>query len=115
MQHEGAVHSAQFSPDGQRIVTASGDSTARLWDAANGKPIGEPMKHEKAVPSAQFSPDGQRVVTASIDKKAQLWDTATLTDKDTKEDILLLAELADATGGVNLETVGQAENLNVLS
>ena len=56
---------AQFSPDGQRVVTASEDNTARLWDAASGKPIGEPMKHEDAVISAQFSPDGQRVVTAS--------------------------------------------------
>ena len=44
------------------------DKTARLWDAASGKPIGEPMKHEGAVTSAQFSPDGQRVVTASEDK-----------------------------------------------
>ena len=70
------VNSAQFSPDGQRVVTASEDKTARLWDAASGKPIGEPMKHESSVNSAQFSPDGQRVVTASGDKTARLWDAA---------------------------------------
>ena len=70
------VNSAQFSPDGQRVVTASEDKTARLWDAASGKPIGEPMKHEEQVYSAQFSPDGQRVVTASEDKTARLWDAA---------------------------------------
>ena len=70
------VNSAQFSPDGQRVVTASWDKTARLWDAASGKPIGEPMKHEDSVNSAQFSPDGQRVVTASGDKTARLWDAA---------------------------------------
>ena len=42
-----AIFLAQFSPDGQRVVTASADKTARLWDAVSGKPIGEPMKHEE--------------------------------------------------------------------
>ncbi len=27
-----AVYSAAFSPDGKRIVTASWDKTARVWD-----------------------------------------------------------------------------------
>jgi hypothetical protein len=76
MRHDAAVHSAQFSPDGQRVVTASWDATARLWDAASGKLIGEAMKHEDMVNSAQFSPDGQRVVTASEDKTARVWDAA---------------------------------------
>src|SRR6266487_3210577 len=115
MKHESAVKSAQFSPDGQRVVTSSYDKTARLWDAASGKPTGKPMKHENTVNSAQFSPDGQQVVTASFDNTARLWDAPSMTDKDTKEDILLLAELAEATGGATLETVGQAENLKLLA
>jgi WD40 repeat protein len=72
------VWNAAFSPDGRRIVTASWDKTARLWDAETGKPIGEPLKgHEKAVNSAAFSPDGRRILTASEDKTAQLWDADT--------------------------------------
>src|SRR5262252_8105893 len=49
MQHYALIFSAQFSPDGQRIVTASKDGTARLWDAASGDPIGEPMQSNEAV------------------------------------------------------------------
>ena len=67
--------SAAFSPDGKRIVTASEDKTARLWDAETGKQIGEPLKgHTDSVLSAAFSPDGKRIVTASDDKTARLWD-----------------------------------------
>jgi hypothetical protein len=31
--HDGFVYSAAFSPDGSRIVTASADKIARIWDA----------------------------------------------------------------------------------
>jgi dipeptidyl aminopeptidase/acylaminoacyl peptidase len=115
MKHDDEVTSAQFSMDDKRVVTASEDKTARMWDAASGKPIGEPMKHEDKVTSAQFSPDGQRVVTASGDGTARVWDVVSVTDKDTRENIRLLADLAEATAGVTLETVGQAENLKLLT
>jgi dipeptidyl aminopeptidase/acylaminoacyl peptidase len=111
MRHEGDVSSAQFSPDGQWVVTASGDKTARLWSATSGEPVGEPMRHERMVLWAQFTPDSQRVLTASQDQTARLWDAVIVTDKDTREDVLLLAELAKATVGMAMETVGQAEVL----
>ena len=33
------MSSASFSPDGARIVTASYDHTARLWDATTGEEL----------------------------------------------------------------------------
>src|SRR6476660_6370291 len=77
LQHEAEVSSAQFSPDGKLVITTSKDYTARLWDAATGKPFGEPMNHEGVVKSAQFSPDGRWVVTVSEDNTARLWNAAT--------------------------------------
>ena len=70
------VHSAQFSPDGKRLVTGSSDA-ARVWDAQTGKPLTEPMKHDGGVHSAQLSPDGKRIVTASSDNTARVWDAQT--------------------------------------
>jgi hypothetical protein len=76
--HDGSVLSAAFSPDGRRIVTASYDKTARLWDGESGKPIGEPLKgHDGSVLSAAFSSDGRRIVTRSSDETARLWDGET--------------------------------------
>ncbi len=72
----GELKSAQFSPDGSRILTVAG-SEARVWDAQTGRPVSEEMKHRMAIQSAQFSLDGKRIVTASMDKTARVWDAQT--------------------------------------
>jgi WD40 repeat protein len=74
MRHEGRVLTASFSLDGRRIVTASYDRTARVWDAKSGKPVGEPIRHEDMVNAASFSPNGRRIVTGSVDRTARVWD-----------------------------------------
>jgi WD40 repeat protein len=62
-----------FSPDGVYIATASSDKTARLWDAASGKPLAVLQGHTGQVMSVCFSADGARVVTASDDGTARVW------------------------------------------
>jgi hypothetical protein len=81
--HTGSVHSAGFSPDGTRVVTASNDNTARLWDAKTGAALAVLKGHTDSVNSAGFSPDGARVVTASNDKTARLWGVWPLLTTDT--------------------------------
>jgi WD40 repeat protein len=72
--HKERVWRAVFSPDGQRIVTASEDHTARVWNAANGKLLTALEGHTNKVWQAAFSPDGQRIVTASEDRTARVWN-----------------------------------------
>jgi WD40 repeat protein len=75
--HDNLVASAAFSPDGSRIVSASFDRTARVWDAATGLELMVLRGHDNFVASAAFSPDGSRIVSASFDSTARIWDAAT--------------------------------------
>jgi WD40 repeat protein len=70
--HQGGVTSASFSPDGQQIVTASDDGSAKVWDV-NGNQLMSFDGHTDDVDSASFSPDGTKIVTASRNGSAKLW------------------------------------------
>jgi WD40 repeat protein/serine/threonine protein kinase len=73
--HQDVVNDAVFSPDGARILTASRDNTARLWDASSGKLMAS-FAHQDGVTHAAFSPDGARILTASVDHSAKLWEAS---------------------------------------
>jgi WD40 repeat protein len=75
--HTDLVLSAAFSPDGARVVTASDDNTAWVWDAKTGAALATRSGHTGEESSAAFNPDGARVVSASDDKTARLWDAKT--------------------------------------
>jgi hypothetical protein len=72
--HASSVIIAMFSPDGRRIVTASDDNTARVWDAESGTEIAALQGHAGGAWSAAFSPDGRRIVFAAYDTTARVWD-----------------------------------------
>lgn len=73
--HRDVVYHALFDADGARILTASWDKTAKLWETGSGNLI-MTFAHNAAVNTAKFGPDGTRVVTTSADKTAKLWDAA---------------------------------------
>jgi tetratricopeptide (TPR) repeat protein len=65
LRHSDEVTGASFSPDGQQVITASLDESARVWDAVTGDPITASLKHPAHVLHASFSPDGRHIVTAT--------------------------------------------------
>ena len=75
MSQEGGVFTAAFAPMGRTLLTV-GEKGRRLWDAANGKPIGPAMSQEGGVFTAAFSPDGRTLLTTNP-REARLWDAAT--------------------------------------
>lgn len=74
--HTDQLASAEYSPDGRSIVTASDDGTARIWDAATGRQIGL-LDGGGRVTNAAFAPLGRRIATASDDGTISIWDAVT--------------------------------------
>jgi len=73
--HEKALTAAAWSPDGERVVTASTDGTARVYSATGeGQPV-ILAGHGKAITSAAFDPAGRRVLTTLEDGTARIWST----------------------------------------
>lgn len=74
----GAVAAADFSPDGQWIVTGSWDNSAKIWDVNTGHAVKKLIGgHSGYINSTVFSPDGRHILTGSDDMTAKLWDIST--------------------------------------
>src|SRR6516164_7303877 len=71
--HHDIIYSANFSKDGKRIVTASEDGTARVWDVATGVNFSVLSGHTGHVFTAEFSRNDDHIVTASDDGTARVW------------------------------------------
>ncbi len=74
LMHGTPIHAVNFSEDGNYVVSASSDQTAKLWQLNTGQELMTFVGHSDVVRSANFSPDGSRIVTASRDHTAKLWN-----------------------------------------
>ena len=86
--HTDAVLSAVFSRDGRRVVSASRDQTARIWDSVTGERIGAAggkkielddnllmEGHEYDLLTMKFFPGGNTLLTSGFDGTMRIWDS----------------------------------------
>src|SRR5205823_5778924 len=65
-----------FSPDGQRVAIAGGN-TVWIRDAATGVLVVPVLKLTSSANAVQFDADGRRLVTGGDDGVARVWNAAT--------------------------------------
>ena len=77
LDHDDAINSASYRPDGSRIVTTSVDGTAVLWDAETGDQVADLAGGEVDPVTAAWSVDGSRVAVIFRDGIIGVYDGET--------------------------------------
>jgi WD40 repeat protein len=105
-----------YAPDGKLVAVADNSATARVYEAATGKPQSLLAGHPAAVSGLAFGPDSKRILTSSH-KTLYLWDavkgTQLLSFPDHDTPIGCLAFSPDGkyalsgSGGVELDKQGK--------
>lgn len=73
--HGEAILATAFSPSSSsRMVTGSGDSTARIWDCDTGTPVHTLKGHTSWVLAVSWAPNDQMIATGSMDNNVRLWN-----------------------------------------
>ena len=63
-----------MTPDGKRVISASSDSTIKVWDLETGDELFTLAGHIGKVGAVTVSPDGKRVISLSWNNTLKVWD-----------------------------------------
>ncbi len=72
--HADWVTAIAWSDDGTRLVSASRDKSAKVFDANSGELLVSYPGHGAAVRGVAFLPDGKQVLSTGTDKKLHRWE-----------------------------------------
>jgi WD40 repeat protein len=124
--HTDAVKSLIIRSDGKTLVSASADTTIKLWNLDTGQCLNTLTGHNSSIESIAITPDREMLVSASADTTIKLWSLATgkclnTLDKHTKtirsiainpDDRRLVSGSADGT--IRFWDLVRGQELNVL-
>lgn len=74
VEHEFAVRSVAFTPDGTLLGSGSDDMTAGLWDLWESKRLRKFEGHLWSILGVAFDEKGRMMATGSIDDNVGLWN-----------------------------------------
>jgi len=69
----GVVRTADFSPDGTRVVTGGDDRTARIWSVPDGRELATLRRADHRVMQCCWSADSESIVTTNWATSAHVW------------------------------------------
>jgi WD40 repeat protein len=72
--HDHLVNNCAFSHDGQYLVSASSDYSARIWSVPSMRLLTVLADHQDDVDMAAFSPDDQLIATCALDRIVRIYD-----------------------------------------
>src|SRR5580704_4149685 len=75
--HHKPVMSIAFGPDSQWLVSASQDTTLKLWDLKTGRELRAFAGHPGMVEKTAVTPDGKTLISAATDGAVKSWDIET--------------------------------------
>jgi WD40 repeat protein len=76
LEGDAECFSLEFSPDGKRLVSGSGNHTVQLWNVKSGARLQTMNGHSDRACSLAYSPDGMHIVSGSRDRGVKVWNTA---------------------------------------
>ncbi|KAH8851157.1 POC1 centriolar protein like [Schistosoma japonicum] len=75
VSHSGPVHKVACHPNGHILLSASEDSTLKIFDLLEGRPLYTLQGHQGPITAAAFSTNGDHFASGGNDEQVFLWRT----------------------------------------
>ena len=82
--HQNVVVSVAVTPDSKCLVSASADSTIKVWDLETGQEITTLRDHDSYVNSLVLTTDGKRAISGGFDTTIKVWDLAKIRENNSE-------------------------------